>query len=153
MDRNQKFGRLLAIANVLAERVYEKGKPLPSHQFTDRFSRKPMDTFVKIHEDLMQYTHKFGGEEMHLVDMFGEILAGMEVEEFSNDALKPSFLQAFCSQQHALHNVIGVEEAAELWGLSAGTIKNYCAQGKIQSRKIGKTWVIDKNQPNPGQGI
>lgn len=48
-----------------------------------------------------------------------------------------------------LSNVIGVEEASELWNLSAGYIKNLCAEGKIICKKIGKTWVIDKNQPNP----
>jgi hypothetical protein len=48
-----------------------------------------------------------------------------------------------------LDNVIGVEEAEKLWGLKAGTIKNLCAQGKIKAKKIGNTWVIDKNQENP----
>lgn len=51
-----------------------------------------------------------------------------------------------------LHDVIGVEEAAKLWGYSPGTIKNMCAQGKIRCKKIGKTWVIDRNQPNPKGG-
>ena len=50
---------------------------------------------------------------------------------------------------NSLHNIIGVEEAAELWGLSAGYIKNLCADEKIIAKKIGKTWVIDKNQDNP----
>lgn len=50
-----------------------------------------------------------------------------------------------------LDNIIGVEEASKLWGLSPGTIKNYCAEGKIISKKIGKTWVIDKNQENPSK--
>src|SRR5690625_1468584 len=44
-----------------------------------------------------------------------------------------------------LNNVIGVNEATKITGLSAGTIKNYCAEGKITSKKIGQTWVIDKN--------
>jgi Helix-turn-helix domain len=48
-----------------------------------------------------------------------------------------------------LENVIGVEEASKLWGLSPGYIKNLCASGKIDSKKIGKTWVINKNQPHP----
>lgn len=48
-----------------------------------------------------------------------------------------------------LNNVIGVEEASEKWGLSAGYIKNLCAEGKIIGKKIGKTWVIDGTQPNP----
>lgn len=50
-----------------------------------------------------------------------------------------------------LENVMGVDEAAELWGLSAGTIKNYCAEGKVEAKKIGKTWIINKNQENPSQ--
>lgn len=43
-----------------------------------------------------------------------------------------------------LDNVIGVKEASEITGLSAGTIKNYCREGKITSKNIGNTWVIDK---------
>lgn len=48
-----------------------------------------------------------------------------------------------------LENVIGVEEAAKLWGLSPGYIKNLCADGKVKAKKIGKTWVIDKTQESP----
>ncbi|CAN7221717.1 hypothetical protein [Rossellomorea sp. LjRoot5] len=48
-----------------------------------------------------------------------------------------------------LENVIGVEEAAEKWDLSAGYIKNLCAEGKIRAKKIGKTWVIDRTQEKP----
>lgn len=49
----------------------------------------------------------------------------------------------------ALDNIMGVQEAAKIWGLSPGYIKNLCAEGKIKAKKIGTTWVIDKNQPNP----
>lgn len=48
-----------------------------------------------------------------------------------------------------LDNIMGVDEASELWGLSAGYIKNLCASGKIEAKKIGKTWVILKYQSNP----
>lgn len=50
-----------------------------------------------------------------------------------------------------LENIMGVDEAATLWNLSAGTIKNYCAEGRILGKKIGKTWIIDKTQPNPSK--
>lgn len=50
-----------------------------------------------------------------------------------------------------LEYIIGVEEAEKLWGLSAGYIKNLCAEGKIKSKKIGNTWVIDSRQENPGK--
>jgi hypothetical protein len=50
-----------------------------------------------------------------------------------------------------LDEIIGVDEAAELWGLSAGYIKNLCAEKKIIAKKIGNVWVIDKRQPNPSK--
>lgn len=43
-----------------------------------------------------------------------------------------------------LDNIIGVEEASKILTLSPGTIKNMCAAKKIPSKKIGKTWVMDK---------
>lgn len=49
----------------------------------------------------------------------------------------------------ALDKIMGVGEAATLWGLSPGYIKNLCASGKVEARKIGKTWVLLKDQPNP----
>ncbi len=49
----------------------------------------------------------------------------------------------------SLENVMGVEEASERWNLSPGYIKNLCAEGKVEAKKIGKTWIIDKEQDNP----
>ena len=45
-----------------------------------------------------------------------------------------------------LDNIIGVDEAAKILNLSPGTIKNKCAAGKILAKKIGKTWVLDRNE-------
>ena len=53
------------------------------------------------------------------------------------------------SIQNPLESVIGVNEASELWGLTPGTVKNYCAEGTIISKKIGKQWIIWADQPNP----
>ena len=53
------------------------------------------------------------------------------------------------SNQNPLESVIGVNEASELWGLTPGTVKNYCAEGTIISKKIGKQWIIWADQPNP----
>jgi hypothetical protein len=50
-----------------------------------------------------------------------------------------------------LENVIGVEEAAELWGLKASYVKNLCAQGKVKAKKISGKWIIDKHQENPSK--
>lgn len=42
-----------------------------------------------------------------------------------------------------LLNTIGVNEAAAILNTSPGYVKNFCAQGKIVAKKIGKTWAID----------
>ncbi len=45
-----------------------------------------------------------------------------------------------------LKNVVGVEEAAEILGLSPGTVKNKAAASQIPAKKIGKQWIFDKKQ-------
>lgn len=52
---------------------------------------------------------------------------------------------------NVLDNIMGVNEAAKLWSLKPGYIKNLCATGKVRARKIDNRWIIDKNQPNPSK--
>ncbi|MEK5217726.1 DNA-binding protein [Psychrobacillus sp. FSL H8-0487] len=54
-------------------------------------------------------------------------------------------------QYETIDSVMGVEEASESWILSAGYIKNLCADGKVKAKKIGKTWIIDRHQPHPSR--
>ncbi|AFU16942.1 Prophage LambdaBa04, DNA binding protein (plasmid) [Bacillus thuringiensis MC28] len=46
----------------------------------------------------------------------------------------------------ALDNVIGVNDAHLISNLSPGHIKNLCAAGAIESKKIGGTWVINRER-------
>lgn len=48
-----------------------------------------------------------------------------------------------------LNNLIGVEEAGEILGFTAGHVKNLCAAGKLPAKKIGNTWVILKDKLEP----
>ncbi|MRH41532.1 hypothetical protein GH741_02445 [Aquibacillus halophilus] len=48
-----------------------------------------------------------------------------------------------------LQDIMGVEEASVLWDLSPGYIKNLCANDLVECKKIGGTWVLDKNQSSP----
>lgn len=50
-----------------------------------------------------------------------------------------------------LDHIMGVEDASKLWLLTPGYIKNLCKAGKVKAKKIGKTWVLDGDQPNPKQ--
>ena len=54
-------------------------------------------------------------------------------------------------KQNALDQIMGVQDAAKLWGISPDHVKTLCRQKKIISRNIGKTWIILIDQPNPAQ--
>ncbi|GGP14217.1 helix-turn-helix domain-containing protein [Oceanobacillus neutriphilus] len=51
--------------------------------------------------------------------------------------------------QNVLEQIMGVETAGELWGFSPDHVKKLCRDGKVKAVKIGKTWILDKNQENP----
>lgn len=41
--------------------------------------------------------------------------------------------------------LLTLEEVAELTYLDPGTLKNYCRDGKLPGRKIGKRWFLPEN--------
>lgn len=48
-----------------------------------------------------------------------------------------------------LNDIVDVDEAAQMWGLSPYYVKKLCKLGKIESKQIRTTWVILKNQRHP----
>lgn len=47
---------------------------------------------------------------------------------------------------------ISVEKAAEIWHVSARSVRNYCAQGRVPGALLeGKTWKIPSNAEKPGR--
>lgn len=50
-----------------------------------------------------------------------------------------------------LNQIMGTEEASKLWNLSQDYIKHLCQRGELKAIRIGKTWILDKNQPNPSK--
>lgn len=50
-----------------------------------------------------------------------------------------------------LEQIMSTHEAAKLWGLSPDHVKLLCRNGKVKAKKIGNSYVIDKNQPNPSK--
>lgn len=55
------------------------------------------------------------------------------------------------ASHNVLDHIMGTEEAAGLWGISQDHVKRLCREGVVKARLIGKSWIIDKNQPNPSQ--
>lgn len=55
--------------------------------------------------------------------------------------------------QHRMNDIMAqlmtTEEAAELWELSPGYIKNLCNSGDVIANKVGRSWLLLKDQPNP----
>lgn len=50
-----------------------------------------------------------------------------------------------------LEDIVDVYEAADIWGLSASHVKRLCRDGMVVSKKIGNSYAILKDQPNPKQ--
>ncbi len=151
MNRELKFGQLLAVARVLGERVFEEGKPSISEINWKKYSQEPMKVFAKIHADLMKYSHKFGETELELMSLFDEIFAEMSESEFDDKPLGREYLIGYYQQADALNNIISVQEASEMWGLSPDHVKTLCRNGDVQAKKIGNSWAVLKDQPNPKQ--
>ncbi|MCM3701412.1 type I-C CRISPR-associated protein Cas8c/Csd1 [Paenibacillus macerans] len=110
MSREVIFARLIAIATVLGELVFDKGTPTIASQFLTRIGREPAKTIAIIHERLMQHAHKFGPEEMQLLDMFGELIDQLDLETFDNYPLDRDYLIHYYKQKHAL-KIVGYKEA------------------------------------------
>lgn len=48
--------------------------------------------------------------------------------------------------------MMAVAEAAERWGVSERTVRNYCSQGRVSGAQlIGKTWFIPSDAEKPGR--
>lgn len=45
--------------------------------------------------------------------------------------------------------IAGVAEMAEIWNISPNYLKTLCRKGRVDAIKIGKTWIIYKEQPRP----
>lgn len=151
MNREKTFGQLLAIANVMGDRVLGKRATRMSEKYMKQYAQHPAKAFKRIHGELMQYAYKFGQDELHLMDMFGELLDNLGLEGFTNEPLTEEYLLHYHKESAWLERAISAEQAGARWGLSAGYVKNLAASGKIIAKKVGNTWVIDGKQQNPKQ--
>lgn len=152
--RSVKFAQLLAIANVLGERMIGKkvvdGKlvgveevGISGRHLTD-MGRKPARTLERIHRDLMEHAHKFGKHEMILLDMFGEIMADMSMEEFTNEPLDKNYLHPYYIQQNALAQVTTVKGYALKSGRPIRTVQRMCEDGRLKAKNVYGVWLIEE---------
>lgn len=60
--------------------------------------------------------------------------------------------QLRCKMDDLMNQLMSTEDASELWGLSQGYIKNLCNEGDVIAYKVGRSWLLLRDQPNPKQG-
>lgn len=150
MSREIQFGRLLAIASILMDKIESNGSAKMNVKYGERFKTKPMETFTKIHGEIMANSHKFDETCYTLLDMFQEIISNMNWDEFSDESLKDEYTLYYYKERESWRNsIMDTKTASELWGMSQDRIKHLCSQGEIEAVKVGNSWAIYRNQPNP----
>lgn len=148
--RDVQFGRLLAIASILYDKIENNGSSKMLFKYGERFKKCPLDTFAKIHEEIMENSYKFDETHYTLLDMFQEIFWNMNFEDFNNEPLENNYILHYYKERNKWANsIMDTKTASELWGLSPERIKHLCNEGKIEAVKVGNSWAINRNQPNP----
>ncbi|ANY70420.1 hypothetical protein BBD42_30935 [Paenibacillus sp. BIHB 4019] len=140
MNREMIFGRLIAIATVLGERVFRRNDPSIASEFLDKLKRNPAKYITIIHEKLFNYTHNFKEEELALLDMFGELMAQLDIEDFNNKPLDNNYLAYYYGQKETL-SIVGYKEAYELMGWDYNT--NRSMLNTYLKRAEEKGWPED----------
>lgn len=139
MSRSQIFGRLIAIATVLHERVAEAGMPPLFAKYLDKLQRAPVKTLTQAHTDIMQLAYKFGEYENFLLDAFAVQMAQLDLSTFNDEPLDATYLQAYYSQKKALADMLGYKEVYELLGWDYATNRT----------KLNTYWKVRKTFPAP----
>lgn len=107
-DRNYLYGRLLALADRIEYRTFEKGEDRETNgkRFMNAFSQQPFRTWKVIEERIQPYYMKLVvHERKHYRDLMDEIIWLFEEGEFEkNDALNGLYLLGFHNQSYDLKN-------------------------------------------------
>jgi CRISPR-associated protein (Cas_Csd1) len=108
MDCNKRdyaFGRIFAIAHTLAYRLSKEGETSFSAKYLLKFNKKPISTLQEINIEFLTFEEDFTGEEAHLLDLFTELVANLDEEDYTDDPLASSYLHGYHIQRHELINL------------------------------------------------
>lgn len=113
-DRNYLYGRLLAVADRIEYRTFEKedGRQTNAKRYMSAFSRRPFPTWKILEEKLIPYLSQLKGpERMKYQKLLDEICDRFSPDDFSSDeALSGLYLLGFHNQSYALKNIKENEE-------------------------------------------
>lgn len=101
-DRSYLYGRLLAVADIVEKRTFDKGgeRQTNAMRYMSAFSQRPFRTWQLIEERLEPYLCKLTrGSEVHFRNLLTEICNKFDVESFSDDEkLNGLYLLGFHNQ-------------------------------------------------------
>ena len=109
-SRDYLFGRLLAVADRIEYRTFEKEKDTArvtnAKRYMSTFSQRPFETWKVIEENLQPYLNKLPiAERRYYENLIDSICERFDVDEFQkNDKLDGLYLLGFHSQSYDLKN-------------------------------------------------
>ena len=110
-DRNYLYGRLLAVADRIEYRTYEKGqddsKVTNAKRYMSTFAQRPFETWKVIRENIQPYLNKLKFKERRYYEnVLDEINNSFEVKDFKdNKKLDGLYLLGFHSQSYEFRNI------------------------------------------------
>lgn len=105
-SRDYLYGRLLAIADVLEERVLseaEKNRPTNATRYMQQFSQRPFTTWKQIHELLTPYFMRLGEKAGYYKSLIGQVESLFAPDDFiSNKPLTGEYLLGYYCQRQKM---------------------------------------------------
>lgn len=149
MTRDELYGRMIALLDLIGDRVLDKGAPPISTQFLGQMRHNPSVAITLAHKKIMQHARKFGEKENLLLDMFGQLIVQLDVEEFTErKPLEGHYTISFYHQRSEVPKLVGVAEAAKILGWSKQQISVYMSREKFpepaQRLASGPIWTRDQ---------
>lgn len=111
LDENRKtrdylYGRLLAIADVLEERVLfkaEQNRPTNAARYMQHFSQRPFHTWKQIHDLLTPYMLRLGSKAYFYKNLISDVEGAFTIEDFLDPKpLTGEYLLGFYCQRQKL---------------------------------------------------
>lgn len=108
-DRNYLYGRLLAVADRVEYRTFDKENSIDrvtnAKRYMSTFSQRPFETWKVIEENLQPYINKLKkSERRYYENLIDEICQLFEISSFTNTRLDALYLLGFHSQSHDLRS-------------------------------------------------
>lgn len=104
--RDYLYGRLLAIADVLEERVLfkaEQNRPTNATRYMQQFSQRPFHTWKQVHDLLMPYIMRLGSKAYFYKNLIADVEGAFAIEDFLNPKpLTGEYLLGYYCQRQKL---------------------------------------------------